>query len=299
MFSFRLKIFHSVARLLSFTKASEELFISQPAVTKSIKELESELNIRLFIRKGNKIELTEAGQTLFKYATQILSIENKINYDISLLKDKYTGILKIGASTTIGQYVLPPVLALFNKRYPEIKLSLSNNNTQIIEKSLVDGLIDIGVVEGNSKNKQLKYIPFLKDEIVAIAHTSQKLSQLDELSLDEFVSTPLVLRETGSGSLEVISDKLKEHNIRIKDLNIIMSLGSTESIKSFLANSNSLGLISINAISNELLEGKFKIIDIKGIDFERLFYFIHLQGNETGFTDTFINFTTNHYNQKL
>ena len=299
MFSFRLKIFHSVARLLSFTKASEELFISQPAVTKSIKELESEFGIRLFNRKGSKIELTEAGQVLLKYSTQILSIENKINYDISQLKNKYTGGLKIGASTTIGQYVLPPVLALFNKKYPEIKISLSNNNTQVIEKSLIDGLIDIGVVEGNSKNKQLKYIPFLKDEIVAIAHTSQKLSQLEELSLEEFVSTPLVLREIGSGSLEVISDKLKEHNIRIKDLNILMNLGSTESIKSFLANSNSLGLISINAISNELLEGKFKIIDIKGIDFERLFYFIHLHGNENGFSEILINFTCKNYNHKL
>lgn len=297
MFSFRLKIFHSVARLLSFTKASEELFVSQPAVTKSIKELEGELGIRLFSRKGSKIELTEAGQVLLKYSTQILSIENKINYDISLLKEKYSGSLKIGASTTIGQYVLPPVLALFNKKYPEIKLSLSNNNTQIIEKSLVDGLIDIGVVEGHSKNKQLKYIPFLKDEIVAIAHTSQKLSKLDELTLDEFVSTPLVLREMGSGSLEVISDKLKSHNIKMKDLNVVMNLGSTESIKSFLANSNSLGLISINAISHEVVEGKFKIIDIKGIDFERLFYFIHLHGNETGFADKFINFTQNYYNQ--
>lgn len=299
MFSFRLKIFHSVATLLSFTKASEELFISQPAVTKSIKELESELGIGLFKRKGSKIELTEAGSILLNHTNQILSIECKINYEISLLKNEYTGNLKIGASTTIGQYVLPPLLALFNKKYPDIKLSLSNNNTQVIEKSLIDGFIDIGIVEGNSKNKQLKYIPFLKDEIVAIAHTSQKLSHLDELSIDEFMSTPLVLREIGSGSLEVITDKLKDHNIKLKDLSVVMNLGSTESIKSFLANSNSLGLISINAISHEVAEGKFKIIDIKGIDFERFFYFIHLHGNETGFSNTFMNFAQHHYNQKL
>lgn len=299
MFSFRLQVFYSVATHLSFTKAAEELFVTQPAVTKSIKELESELDVRLFNRKGNRIDLTEAGHILFRYVEQIAVLHNQLDFDLSVLRKKYSGQLKIGASTTIGQYVLPPVLALFNQRYPEISFSLTNNNTYKIEKALIDGQIDIGVVEGSSKNAQLKYIPFLKDEIVAIAHTSQKLAQKDEITLDELTSIPLVLRETGSGSLDVITDKLREHTIKLKDLNIIMNLGSTESIKSFLANSNSLGLISINAVSKNIVNGEFKVIDIKVFNIVRTFYFIHQQGNISGFADVFMQFVQNHYNQKL
>jgi DNA-binding transcriptional LysR family regulator len=299
MFSFRLQVFYSVATHLSFTKAAEELFVTQPAVTKSIKELESELDIRLFNRKGNRIDLTEAGHILFQYVEQIAVLHNKLDFDLSVLRKRYSGQLRIGASTTIGQYVLPPVLALFNQKYPEINLSLINNNTQKIEKALIDGQIDIGVVEGNSKNTQLKYVPFLKDEIVAVAHTSQKLSERDEITLDELKDIPLVLREIGSGSLDVITDKLRQYKIKLKDLNIIMNLGSTESIKSFLANSDSLGLISISAVSKNILNGEFKIIDIKDFNLERPFYFIHQQGNVSGFADVFVQFVQRYYNQKL
>lgn len=299
MLNFRLRVFYSVATFSSFTKAAEEMFITQPAVTKNIKELESELGIRLFNRISNKITLTEAGKLLLHYTEHVLTLDKKFMFDLGVLKQKFSGDLKLGASTTIGQYVLPPILAKFKMEQPEMELSLLNDNTQRIETALIEKILDLGIVEGNSKNSQLKYIPFIKDEIVAIAHSSQPLFEKDEITLSEFKEIPLVLRELGSGSLEVITEKLRLKDVKLKDLNVVMHLGSTESIKTFLANSNSIGLISINAVSKEIANGEFKIIDIADFEIVRNFYFIHLHGVPSGFTEMFIQYALSYYNQKL
>lgn len=299
MLNFRLRVFYSVATFSSFTKAAEEMFITQPAVTKNIKELESELGIRLFNRISNKITLTEAGKLLLHYTEHVLTLDKKFMFDLGVLKQKFSGDLKLGASTTIGQYVLPPILAKFKMEQPEMELSLLNDNTQRIETALIEKILDLGIVEGNSKNSQLKYIPFIKDEIVAIAHSSQPLFEKDEITLDEFKEIPLVLRELGSGSLEVITEKLRLKDVKLKDLNVVMHLGSTESIKTFLANSNSIGLISINAVSKEIANGEFKIIDIADFEIVRNFYFIHLHGVPSGFTEMFIRYALSYYNQRL
>lgn len=299
MSNFRLKVFHSVAVRLNFTKAAEELYISQPAVTKNIKELETELDAKLFDRLSNKVALTEAGRIVFDYAEHVLELDKKLTFDLSTLKQKYAGQLKLGASTTIGQYILPSILAKFHEQHTDIALVLLNDNTEKMERVLLRNEIDLGIVEGSSKNNQIKYIPFIKDEIVAIAHTSQPLSEKDEISLSELKLLPLVLREAGSGSLEVILKKLKEQDIRLQDLNILMHLGSTESIKTYLANSNCLGLISINAVSKEIANGEFKVIDIKNFEIERLFYFIHTHGKLSGLAEMFMRFIQQDHNQRL
>ncbi|SBV92658.1 Transcriptional regulator, LysR family [uncultured Dysgonomonas sp.] len=296
MSNFRLKVFHSVAVHLNFTKAAEELYISQPAVTKNIKELETELDAKLFDRLSNNVALTEAGRIVFDYAEHVLELDKKLAFDLSTLKQKYAGQLKLGASTTIGQYILPSILAKFHERHTDIALMLLNDNTEKIERALLRNEIDLGIVEGSSKNNQIKYIPFIKDEIVAIAHTSQPLSEQDEISLSELKSLPLVLREAGSGSLEVILKKLKEQGIRLQDLHILMHLGSTEGIKTYLANSNCLGLISINAVSKEIANGKFKVIDIKDFEIERMFYFIHTHGKLSGLAEMFMRFIQQAHN---
>lgn len=289
----RLKIFHTVARHLSFTKASEELCITQPAVTKNIKELESEFDIRLFERKGNKIELTEAGQLLFNHSEDIFEIYKRIHFDLSLLKERHSGELQLGASTTLSQYILPPVLANFYRHFPDIRISLINANTEKIEKAVIQKKVALGIVEGKSKNVALKYTPFLKDEIVAVVHTSQKLADKDNLSMAEFLKTPLVLREAGSGSLDIILHELGKHSFHLKDLNVIMHLGSTESIKSFLANSNCIAFVSITAVSKEIVNGEFKVIDIEDLDIKRIFYFAHLQGKTERIPEIFMRFTQN------
>lgn len=291
MSNFRLKVFHTVAVYLNFSKAAELLYISQPAVSKNIKELETELDIKLFERIAGKVKLTDAGRIVLTYAESVFELEKELTFNLSTLKQKYSGRLKLGASTTIGQYILPPILARFHEEYPEIELSLLNDNTEKVEKALLDNEIDIAIVEGSSKNSLIKYIPFVKDEIVAIVHTSQLLSERDEISIDELKTMPLVLREEGSGSLAVITNKLKEHGVKLTDMNIVLHLGNTESIKSYLAHSNAMALISIHAVTKEIKNGEFKIIDISNLAVNRVFYFIHTHGQLSGLSEKFLHFT--------
>ena len=136
MFDFRLKVFDTVAKRLNFTKAANELNITQPAVTKHIKEIELNLNIKLFERNGTKIKLTKAGEILLKYTEEIFSVYQKMEFEIGQLQEKQKGTLRLGASTTIAQYVLPPILAEFRKRFPEIQLSLVIQNSERIEELL-------------------------------------------------------------------------------------------------------------------------------------------------------------------
>ncbi|MEO6904682.1 MAG: selenium metabolism-associated LysR family transcriptional regulator [Bacteroidia bacterium] len=298
MIDFRLKVFHSVATNLSFTKAAAELFITQPAVTKNIQELETSFDLRLFDRKGNKIILTTAGKILLNHSEQIFGIYRQIEFDFNIIKKKYSGQLQLGASTTIGQYVLPPILAKFYQSFPDIRLSLLNDNTEKIETALIDQKIELGIVEGKTQNKQLKYIPFLKDELVAIVHAKSKLAKKEEISLSELKTIPLVFRERGSGTLEVIEHELSKLKIKLSQLQVAMYLGSTESIKSFLTHSNCIGFVSVKAVAKEIANGEFKIITIKQLDIKRNFYFVHLQGNLAGLADTFMRFALQQYNQK-
>ena len=162
---FRLKVFSCVARNLSFTKASQELYISQPAITKHIHELETVYNTRLFERLGNKIQLTDSGKLLLEHCDKILDDYGKLEYEMNLLKNRLVGELRVGASTTISQYVLPPLLASFVDRFPDITLNLTSGNSTTIEKELQGHSIDIAIVEGNIKQPALKYTYFMVDEL--------------------------------------------------------------------------------------------------------------------------------------
>lgn len=290
MSNFRLKVFRTAAVQLNLTKTAELLYISQPAVSRNIKDLEGELNITLFDRIAGKIKLTEAGHIMLAYAESVFELEREVQFKLNTLKQRYEGSLRIGASTTIGQYILPAMLAQFHTKYPDVELSLLNDNTDKIENALLNNEIDIAIVEGLPQNSFVKYIPFIKDEIVAIAHTSQKIASRDEFSINDLKTIPLVLREEGSGSLAVIANKLKEYDIKLPDLNIVLHLGSTESIKSYLAYSDSIALISIHAVRKEMANGEFKIIDICDLEFNRDFYFIHTYGQLSGLPKMFLDF---------
>lgn len=293
MFNFKLQVYHSVAVNLSFTKAAKELHLTQPAVTNNIKELESSIGINLFKREPNAISLTEAGILLLKFTEHAMEEYKKIEYELGVLKNSFSGNLKIGASTTIEQYILPPILVGFNKKNPDIEIQLYNNNTMAVEEAVLSQETDLGIIEGKTGHKEFKYIPFMKDELVAIAHTSQPVSKKLQITLDEFKKTPLVVREIGSGTRDIILIELQKHKIKLKDLNVKMHLGSTESIKRFLVNANCISFVSIHAISKELARGEFQIIDIENLDIVRTFNFIYPQGKQRSLADQFIEFCLN------
>lgn len=287
---FRLKVFHSVATNLSFTKASKELFISQPAISKHIHELELQYKMPLFDRIGNKIALTPAGELLLSHTNLLLAAYRQMDFEMNLLTDNLSGELRLGASTTIAQYVLPPVLSTFIRKFPDIRISLLNGNSRDIEQALRDGKITLGLVEGNARQNTLHYVPFMKDELVVVVHTGSAYARYDKLSLDELCRLPLVLRENGSGTLEVLEDALARHQVKLNQLNVVMQLGSTESIKLFLENSDTLAIVSVRAVTRELMSGQLKVIDVDDFTAERMFSFVRLQGQSGGLEENYIRY---------
>jgi len=297
MFDFRLKVFHTVAKRLNFTKAADELCITQPAVSKHIREIENHFQLKLFDRNGTKIKLTEAGEIMLQYTNQIFTLYGNLEFELNTLTERHNGKLRIGASTTIAQYVLPPLLADFHKRFSDIEVTLTINNTEQIEQALQNKDIDFGIIEGQSKNSSFKYTEFIKDEIVLVANSYHPSAKKDTIELDELLKTPLLIREPGSGTLEVIAHALKPFDIKISQLNTEMQLGSTESIKSYLLHSNCMAFLSIHSILKELKNKEVTIIDVTGLTIDRIFHFIQSHGEAEALPELFMKFAR-HYNFK-
>ncbi|OOQ61973.1 LysR substrate-binding domain-containing protein [Mucilaginibacter pedocola] len=290
MFDFRLQVFHTVAKRLNFTKASTELFISQPAVTKHIKELEEQFKTTLIERSGNKkISLTPAGELLVAYADKLAAIYNELDFDMNLLIKKHSGTLRIGGSNTVAQYVIPPVLARFHEKFKDVQVNLVPGNTEQVEQALLNKEVDLGIVEGILRNPQLSYQEFLSDELVLICSASNTFKK-DSIKPEELIELPLLLREPGSGTLDVITHALKPFNIKLSDLKIEMQLGGTESIKSYLLHSKCFAFVSVQSILKELKYNECRIIDIKDLTIERPFYFILPHGQPSSLAEIFMRF---------
>lgn len=290
MFDFRLHVFYTVAKRLNFTKAAEELFITQPAVSKHIQEIESRLKTKLFERNGSKIKLTQAGSILLSYSEKMEEIYRDLEFEINAVSQQFNGKLRIGASTTIAQYVLPQILARFHEKFEHLSVSLITNNSEQIENALQNNEIDLGIVEGKSKKSYFKYSQFIKDELILVANSKNPICLKPFLSLDELKQTPLLLREQGSGTLEVIAHHLKSAGIKLSDLRVEMQLGSTESIKNYILHCDCVAFLSTHSILNELKENKYSKIAIQNFSIERDFVFIQQQGKADSLSDLFIKF---------
>jgi LysR family transcriptional regulator, transcriptional activator of the cysJI operon len=293
-FDFRLQVFHTVAKRLNFTRAAEELFISQPAVTRHIQELEQQFKVKLFERNGTRIRLTDAGGRLLQHTDELFAIYRNIEFDMSSLTQRQSGRLYLGGSMTTAPYVIPPILARFHGRYPDVEVSLITGNTQQIEQALGQQEIDLGIVEGHSRHSSISYTEFMKDEIVLVSNPAHPLAKKASIRPEDLTRIPLLLREPGSGTLEVLAHALKGIGIKLSQLNKEMQLNSTEVIKSYLLNAPCMAFLSIHAIEKELQNNECCIIDVKGLHIERNFYFARLQGDTQALPELFMKFAL-HY----
>nr|WP_294877189.1 LysR family transcriptional regulator [uncultured Pedobacter sp.] len=296
IFDFRLQVFQTVALKLSFTKAAAELFITQPAVTRHIRELEKQLNTALFVRNGNHISLTAAGNVLLKHTAKIFEIYLLIENDLAQLSDGLRGNLRIGASTTLAQTFMPKILALFKTAYPEIIFTFTRGNTESITQLVIDGKIDVAMVEGQMHYPQINYEKFSDDELVLVTKSDNPLAQKGEIVPHQLLDLQLVLREHGSGTLDVISKALSEAGISLKDLKIELQLESNVSIKQYLLHSEAAAFLSMQTIIGELKRNELSIVDIKGIEMFRTFQFIQLHGRTSKVIESFKLFCRGHIN---
>jgi len=298
MVSTRHDVFLTVAQHKSFSKASQVLYISQPAISKHIKSLEEYYKTKLFDRKGIHIDLTPAGKLLFEKLTEVKRIQEQTEFEISTIKDvlQAKGVLKLGASTTVALYILPKVLSSFNQHYPHINISLLNRNSELVMEALLSQDINIGIIEGRAKLTNVDYQPFLTDQVVAVCSKKSPIAKRKTYSVKEIVSMPLAIRERGSGTLAALKYSLEKNKVKLSELDIKVRLGGTEALKNFLIESDSLGFLPQRSIMKELKYGELTEIHFEGLHIERNFYFIQRKGENSELNKSFIKLAQKLYN---
>ena len=261
-----LALFHAVAEAGSITAGADRLRISQPAVSKQIGELEDAMGVRLFDRLPRGIRLTDAGVLLADYACRMSVMEGDAERAIEELRGLKRGRLAIGASTTIGAYLLPQALVHFHQVYPGIELHLEIANTQVIQSALMDGTLEMGFTEGRIVSDALETTVFQQDELVAIAPMGHALLSKKRVTARELCKKPFIMREQGSGTRQVVEAALGAKGI---SLTPIMSLGSTEAIKRAVIAGVGVAIVSRLTISMELESGHLGIVPLKDMTINR------------------------------
>lgn len=270
----RLQVFHTVARHLSFTKAAEALHMTQPAVTFQVRQLEEYFNTRLFDRTHNRISLTEAGRRVFEYADRIFVLYSEMENAVRELTGEISGLLIIGASTTIAEYMLPALLGDFKHKYPDVNVRLKVSNTEGVVHMVENNVIDLGVVEAPVANKNLAVEVCRMDQLVLIVPPTHVLASKEKVTIDDIANYPYICREEGSGTREVIAEHLTLHGMKDASLDISMELGSPEAVKGAVEAGMGISVVSRATVSKELKLASLVAIPLEPA-LERPFSFVH------------------------
>ncbi|ROR29815.1 selenium metabolism-associated LysR family transcriptional regulator [Inmirania thermothiophila] len=270
----RLQVFHTVARLLSFTKAAEALHMTQPAVTFQIRQLEEQFNTRLFDRTHNRISLTEAGRAVYRYADQIFVLYREMENAVREITGEIAGSLAIGASTTIAEYMLPALLGDFKHHHPDVHIQLKVSNTEGIVSMVEQNTVDLGVVEGPVGNRNLAVEICRMDQLVAIVPPHHPLAGEASVTPARLLEYPYVDREEGSGTREVVEQYLREQGIDPSGVRAVLELGNPEAIKGAVEAGMGVAIISRATLQKELALGTLAAIPLDP-PIERPFSFVH------------------------
>jgi DNA-binding transcriptional LysR family regulator len=287
----KLRVFCAVAETKSFSKASELIHLTQPAVSLQIQAMEELYETRLFDRSGNTINLTPAGEILYKRAKEILALYAEAQQNISEITGAIKGSLSIGASSTIGNYLLPHIIAAFKKKVPQVNISLVVSNTKTITEKLNAGEIDIALVEGDVSKQRFSVETLLSDELVVIMSPAHPWAERRNLPAIELTKEPLIMREEGSGTRQIILKHLEEHGLKLDQLKITLVMGSTEAIKGAVEEGIGVSIMSGWAVRKWLKQGLLKAATFKDLKFHRNFSIISPKRNYSTHTAReFLNF---------
>ncbi|TQR20092.1 LysR family transcriptional regulator [Psychrobacillus vulpis] len=265
-----LKTFTTLAEVKNFTKTAEILHISQPSVSLHIKNLEKEFNTELFIRSPKFLKITETGEILYERAKQILSMYEQAQIDISEHHDEMKGKLIIGASFTIGEYILPSLVVELHTKYPDLELEVFIGNTEEIVQSVRLLEVDIGLVEGPTYDKNLLVEPFMEDELFIVGSKQHKLAKKQSVALNDLQNQLWFMREEGSGTREYLKHVIRSNGLKIKS---IITISSNQGIKEMIMSSNiGLSLLSTHVIERDIQEENLFILPLNHVSFKRLFF---------------------------
>ena len=268
--NFRIRVFRTVAHHLNFSRAAEELLLTQPAVTQQVKALEDELGVPLFDRSGGRIRLTAGGKALLPLADQIKEISDQAFAAVAETSGELAGELVVGASQTIAQYLLPNFIAGFIKAHPRIRIVARSGNTEAMLDALVAHQIHAALIEGPDQRKDLNIEPFFQDHMVLVVPANHEWAD-QEVDTEALKQQPLLIREFGSGSRRVVEKAVAAAGLQKKDLKIQMELDSTEGLLSAVEAGLGVTFVSRWAVRNQLSLGALKIARVRGLKLSRQF----------------------------
>ena len=293
----RLQVFHTVAQLLSFTKAAQALHMTQPAVTFQIRQLEEHFDTRLFDRTHNRISLTPAGEEVFKHSGRIFDLYVEMERDVRKLTGDVSGALMLGDSTTVADYLLPGMLGTFKRAFRDVNISLRVANTDQVVAMVEENAIDLGVVEGPVNNKNLVVEVCHVDRLVVVVPPNHELADRPSVAIGEVLAFPFVLREEGSGTRNVIMEYLRDCGAPADALQVVMELGSPESIKGAVESGLGLSILSTITLAKELRTGALVAVPLEP-SLERSFSFVHQrQKFRAHATEELLEFARGHLSQ--
>jgi DNA-binding transcriptional LysR family regulator len=252
----RLQVFHAVAKHLSFTKAAEALFMTQPAVTFQIRQLEEHFDTRLFDRAHGRISLTAAGQVALEYAERILALSAELDTRLKEMSGTVAGPLLIGASTTIAEFLLPQILGEFKARNPAVVPRLFVANSEAVQARVAERSLDIGFIEGDSHLPSLVTDVCCQYELQLVCAPSHPLAKHKSVALASLTEHAYISRELGSGTREVIDNYLQKAGLALDSLQVVMEAGSPEALKGLAATGLGFAIMSRATVAKEVRLGE-------------------------------------------
>lgn len=282
-----LQSFYVTVKSNSISKAAENLHLTQPGLSMQLKNLEKELGVTLLNRSNKGVEMTEEGKVVFDYAHTILDIKGNIERDLKSLHETVPTLI-IGSCKSVGEYALPCSIYTFKKFNKDIDIHMQIDNSEEVIKKLCDHTINIGIVQKHPENNSISTKTIISDELVLVGSA---YNDKNKISLEELRDLPLILREEGSGTREIILNSLEEKNIDLKDLNVIYNLNSPEAIKSSISSDKGFSFLPKLIINKELKKNYLKQIDIDELKIDFKYYLIYRKNYRlTSYEKRFVDF---------
>ncbi|YCI79235.1 LysR family transcriptional regulator [Bacillus sp. R1-10] len=268
-----LKTFVTLVEVKNFTKTAEILLMSQPSVSLHIKKLEEEFQTKLFLRSPKFLKVTLTGEILYDRAKQMITIYEQTRQDIQEHDRSIKGELKIGASFTIGEYILPSLLIDLQEEYPELELQVVIGNTEEIVQAVRLYKVDIGLIEGQTNEKELSVHPFMQDELFIVSSNNHELANKDDVEITDLHDQAWVTREVGSGTREYLNHVIRSNGLKIKS---ILTISSNQGIKeTLIKNGAGLALLSRSVIERDVKNKILSIIQVKDESFNRTLSYVY------------------------
>ena len=287
----QLQIFCKVVELKSFSKAGEAVHLSQPTVSSHIKDLEDHFGTRLVDRMSRQVQPTKAGELLYDYAHRLIVLRDKTEAAMAEFNGRIKGHLAIGGSTIPGGYLLPRIIGLYSKAYPEVRISLTVADTSQILSKVLSGRIEAGVVGARSNDKLLEQTALVDDEMRLVVPADHPWARRQRIKIKELLREPFIVRELGSGTLRSIEQQLQNKGYAISDFKVVAEMGSTEAIRQAIKSKVGLSILSTIAVTDEVQAGHLKTVIIEGLNLKRSFYLTtHKQRTPSPLCSSFMDF---------